>query len=278
MKRLVMFLLLVPVLAHAQHSNVRVETKPEAVIHLATALDHLTVLEFGEPVTMAAAGSAAFQIERHEDKVFIKPLKPNSATDLFIWTATRRFTYELEAPGEVKDMNFALDNAAPAPQPAADNRKRMQGIADMMLAQALLGAAQIDSTYIKDTNGRITLRIEHVLQSSSSLYIHYTMRNLTNLPYRIAAPAVSELIALQPSISLVGLKHSQLTQKTVHRLGDLKHRPITVARSEVQHADLLPGEESQGILIIREVVSSPTVLQLAFGPEGKRPVEAVLVF
>src|SRR5258708_1657728 len=32
-------------------------------VHLATALDHLTVLEFGEPVTQAAAGSTAFNIE-----------------------------------------------------------------------------------------------------------------------------------------------------------------------------------------------------------------------
>src|SRR6478609_10071190 len=64
------------------------------VIHVATALDHLTVLEFGEPVTMAAAGSPAFQIERHEDKVFIKPLKTGVSTDLFVWTASRRCAYE----------------------------------------------------------------------------------------------------------------------------------------------------------------------------------------
>lgn len=278
MKRALMFMLLVQMLASAQDLKERQASEREEVIHLATALDHLTVLEFGEPVTMAAAGSPDFQIERHEDKVFVKPLKPGSSTDLFIWTATRRFTYELEPPGEVKDMNFALDNAAPAPRPVPDNRAQMQDIADMMLARALLGAERIDSTYIKDTRGRITLRIEHVFQSSNSLYIHYTMHNLTDLPYRIVAPVVSELIALQPSISVVGLQHSQLTQKTVHRLGEVKRRALTVARSEVQQADLQPREESQGILVIREVVSSPMVLQLAFGPEGKHPVEAVLVF
>ena len=37
---------------------------PNAVVHVATALNHLTVLEFHEPVTMAAAGSSDFQIER----------------------------------------------------------------------------------------------------------------------------------------------------------------------------------------------------------------------
>jgi hypothetical protein len=35
---------------------------PNMVVHVATALNHLTVLEFHEPVTMAAAGSSDFQI------------------------------------------------------------------------------------------------------------------------------------------------------------------------------------------------------------------------
>ncbi|HLJ25268.1 MAG TPA: hypothetical protein VKY85_01005 [Candidatus Angelobacter sp.] len=35
------------------------EDKTQSVQHLATALDHITVLEFGEPVTQAAAGTAS---------------------------------------------------------------------------------------------------------------------------------------------------------------------------------------------------------------------------
>lgn len=48
------------------------------VLHVSTALNHLTVLEFHEPVTMAAAGSSDFQIERQGDKVFVKPTKPDA--------------------------------------------------------------------------------------------------------------------------------------------------------------------------------------------------------
>ena len=83
MKRALMFALIVSVLASADELKDRQLTRVE-VVHVATSLDHLTVLEFGEPVTMAAAGSPAFQIERHEDKVFIKPLKSSAATDLFV--------------------------------------------------------------------------------------------------------------------------------------------------------------------------------------------------
>jgi hypothetical protein len=61
-------------------------------------------------------------------------------------------------------------------------------------------------------------------------------------------------------------------------LKDSQQRVIAVARSETQRADLQPGEQSHGIVVIREQISTPTVLQLAFGPEGKHPVEAVWVF
>src|SRR6516225_8202108 len=118
MKRALIFLLTMYAIA-LYGDEVKVsQPAPTEVVYVATALDHLTVLEFGEPVTMAAAGSPSFQIERHEDKVFIKPLKDGVSTDLFVWTASRRFTYELEAPGEVKDMNFAVDSRMPAPKPA----------------------------------------------------------------------------------------------------------------------------------------------------------------
>src|SRR5260370_13755579 len=90
------------------------------ITHVATALDHLTVLEFGEPVTMAATGSSAFEIERHENRDFVKPLKAGVSTHLFVCSPFARFNYELDAPGEVKAMNFAVDNAIAPPKPAAD--------------------------------------------------------------------------------------------------------------------------------------------------------------
>src|SRR5689334_17684621 len=68
MKRALIFLLTMYAVVTAADELKVSQPAPSEVIHVATALDHLTVLEFGEPVTMAAAGSPAFQIERHEDK------------------------------------------------------------------------------------------------------------------------------------------------------------------------------------------------------------------
>src|ERR1700690_2799448 len=88
---------------------------PPRVVPVPTALNPLTILEFNEPVTMAAAGSSDFQIERQENKVFVKPMKSGASTDLFVWTASRRFAYELEITQEGKNMNFAIPSAPPAP-------------------------------------------------------------------------------------------------------------------------------------------------------------------
>ena len=41
------------------------------IVHLKTALNHLTVIEVGEPVVEVAAGSPLFKVEWRENKVFV---------------------------------------------------------------------------------------------------------------------------------------------------------------------------------------------------------------
>ena len=278
MKRALILLLTMYAVAVSADELKVSQPAPGEVIHVATALDHLTVLEFGEPVTMAAAGSPAFQIERHEDKVFIKPLKAGVSTDLFVWTASRRFAYELEPPGEVKNMNFAVDSRIPTPKTAPDSSAHLEEIADMMFTRAFLGAERVDSTSIKDAKDRITVRIEHVFQSRNTLYIHYSVRNQSARPYRISVPAVAEAIAPQTTISVMSFHHVQLDDQMLRRLGELRERPLSPARAEVEKQDLQPGEETQGVVAIREQVAGPTIFQLTFGPVGSHKVQATMVF
>ena len=48
-------------------------TSQSQIRHIETSLNHLTVLEFGEAVTtLAIADPDSFQVERHDDKVFVK--------------------------------------------------------------------------------------------------------------------------------------------------------------------------------------------------------------
>lgn len=276
MKRALLVFLMIAASLSADESTVQKRTEGE-VIHVATALDHLTVLEFGELVTMAAVGSAAFQIERHEDKVFIKPLKAGASTDLFVWTLSRRFAYELESPGEVKNMTFKIDNRIPAPRPASDPSPKLGEIADMMLTQAFLGSERIDSGAIKNSRGRVTVRVEQVFQSKNTLYIHYSIRNLSHRPYRVTSPTVTQAHAPGTKISIASLEHMQLDGQLLRKLGELREQPMTSENTEAQRHDIQPGEETQGVVAIRSNMARPTIVQLIFAGERSHPIQATVV-
>src|SRR5438034_4474200 len=96
----------------------RIETQyPDRakVTRVETAMNHLTVIELAEPVTMAAAGSPLFKIERRENKVFIQPLEDGASTNLFVWTGSGRWNYELVPAASVEMMHFAIDQQTAAP-------------------------------------------------------------------------------------------------------------------------------------------------------------------
>jgi len=266
MKRLASFIAVSSLCAVAALSQQTGTPSPNAVVHVATALNHLTVLEFHEPVTMAAAGSSDFQIEREANKVFVKPIKSGAATDLFVWTASRRFAYELEITQEVKDMNFAIDTAQPAPAPAPKPvvETDTDQFADVVLTRALMGAEEIKQTSARKAKGQVSVRVEQVFRARSTVYIHYTIENNSGLFYRVNPPEAYQLKADDPPISLTSLTHTQLDRATLEELGDTHALALPVAHAEAEAEDLHPGETTQGVVPIRQDLKSPVVVQLVF--------------
>ena len=250
------------------------------VQHLATALDHITVLEFGEPVTQAAAGSSAFNIEWRQNKVLIKPMKPGASTDLFVWTASRRCAYELDPPGEAKNMNYAVDNLAtvskPLPSPTPD--AQMAEIADMVLTRAFLGADRIDSSAVKDRRGRVVVRVEDVFRSANGMYVRYSITNFTAQPYRVQKPNISQLSSLRTHVSLLGLQNTQVDSDMINKVRGAKRSPLSVVSSELGKENLGPGETTRGVTVLREQFTSSVVLELAFADAGGRHVTGVFIF
>jgi hypothetical protein len=59
-----------------------------------------------------ADGSSSYKIEWRENKVFVQPLDPGATTNLFIWTASGRQSYELVPAQSVQDTQFAIDQEA----------------------------------------------------------------------------------------------------------------------------------------------------------------------
>lgn len=263
MKRYLAVVLIYSVCAIASGGQ-QIEIAAIKVNHITTALNHLTVLEFQEPVTLAAAGSADFQIERQDNKVFVKPLKSGASTDLFVWTASRRFSYELEPAGEVKDMNFAIDNPVITAKSAVDPPVQTEQRADMMLTRAFLDAEPVDHVGISAPKNQVGVRIEQVFRTKNSLYIQYTLENQSKDPYHVNAPTARRLLVNGDGISLPALEHHQLDLQTIHRLGDPKTIALPIAHAESARTDVLPGESARGVVTIRQDVESPVVLELVF--------------
>ena len=264
MKKSVPIIFICSLCAIVAWSQQSAPSNPHAVVHVATALNHLTVLEFHEPVTMAAAGSSDFQIERDANKVFVKPIKSGAATDLFVWTASRRFAYELEITQEVKDMNFAIDSAEPALPAKPVVEIDADQVADVVLTRALLGAEPIKQRTPRKVKNQVTVQVEQVFRTQSTVYVHYTIENNSSLLYRVNAPAASLLTAEDSHIVLATLAHTQLDRNMVDELGDTHELALPIAHAEAEVNDLHPGEATQGVVPIRQNLKSPAIVQLVF--------------
>src|SRR5215467_12381093 len=134
----------------------RIETQyPDRnkVTRVATAVNHLTVIELAEPVTLAAAGSPLFKIERRDNKVFIQPLEEGSSTNLFVWTGSGRWSYELVPAASPATMHFAIDQKiAPSPQSQSTvdpNDGRSSKITESFAEEMLISGKPIRNSGVK---------------------------------------------------------------------------------------------------------------------------------
>jgi len=247
-----------------------------------TALDHLTVVDLGEPViNLAVAEPDAFEIERHDDKVFIKPLREGVSTNLFIWTSTRQLSYEIDPAGDLAKMNVVVRNA---PQPIAhvarpeDDDRKIQKIASLVLTQALMGTEDITHDSGKPPASEVLVELNQVFRSKSDLYIRYTITNQSKSPFRITTPDVYQPEPTQMPISMLSLRNHQLSPRAFATFKSKPGSSIPVAGAESQVKDLAPGQKSTGVISIHGSQSNPPQLyQLRFGSSQSGAVTAETV-
>ena len=207
--------------------------------HVETSMNHLTVLEFGEPITTLAIGDAdSFQVERHEDKVFIKPLLQGISTNLFVWTASRELSYELDPSGSLASMDVSI-HADPAPNPRANaqsdeelSEEKFHKIASLVLTQMLSGAEDIAQDSTKATHNRIEVTLEQVYRTGDQIYIRYSVTNRTEAPFRVTTPIVYAQTPSQNTVSLTNLHDHQLKRKTYESLKAQRGVALEVAQTE----------------------------------------------
>ena len=255
------------------------------VQHIETALNHLTVIDLGEPViTLAVADPDACQVERHDDKVFLKPLREGASTNLFVWTASRELSYELDPAGDLQKMNVLIRDLPPAvpartAMAAGPTDLEIQKIASLVLTQALMGTEEIARDGSKVATDRVTVELEQVFRAKDQLYLRYSITNSTRFPFRVTAPDVREPEPTQVPISLLSLRDHQLSSQTFATFKAKQGASIPVLHAESQTRDLTPGQKTTGVVSIRSAQQNPPqVYQLNFGNDHDSPVtvEAVL--
>lgn len=261
-------------------------TSQSQIRHVETSLNHLTVLEFGETVTTLAIGDPdSFQVERHEDKVFVKPLQQGVSTNLFVWTATRELSYELDPAGQLAAMDV-LVRAEPASKPhttaqaaAEPSDAEIRKIASLVLTQTMMGIEDIAHDAVKRGSNRVQVSLEQVYRAKDRIYIRYSVANQTQSPFRVTTPDVYAPLPAEQPISLVSLRNHQIASQTFAAFKAKQGSKVEVVQADSMARDLAPGEKTTGVISIGSSAgNAPQLYQLSFGADQNGPlnVEAVL--
>lgn len=261
----------------------------ERVVHVQTALKHLTVIEVAEPVTTVAVGSPeAFKIERRENKVFIQPLEENVATNLFIWTASTRLNYELvPAISDAGQMDFAIDYRAPQPQAQVTAPKPLEAQATglPMPSEMLLDGTPVRVAGGVKAKADFGLVLRDIYRKQDEVFVRYSIENRSTKTLRAGPPTVVSLNSPKLDQSLWSLQNSQLGTEYVSRLKTGgPPSPIQIRCSQPDFAEIAPGGIRVGLLALHIPTSGshsasglPTVLQFQFPLDRGGRLTATLV-
>ena len=250
------------------------------ITRLATTQNHLSVIEFNEPVKEVAVGSSNFKVEWRENKVFVQPLEPNAATNLFVWTASGRQNYELVPAGSVDEMHFAIEE-----EPIITAAKREDPAPPVVEQPKVPAGMLMESTPVKvvgssKNHQKVEIIVQDVYRKDGRVYVRYAIVNGGRTVYLPADPEVFALRAPRAPQSLVTLANSQLA-------GDIQLRWKAEARVPLIHGELQapvvkPGQTAHGLVAFdlpsqNSELGERTVVKLAFPADGADNVNAVLV-
>src|SRR5512146_3230906 len=269
MKRVVFCLVVIAAMATAAVAQkIDTETNDRTkIVHLKTALNHLTVIEVSEPVVQVATGSAAFKVEWRDNKVFIQPTEPDAATNLFIWTASQRLNYEQEPAGSIAAMDFAVDQA---PVQKAETTKptsaATQDPVQPSLTELLLQGKPVRLQPSKQRGAKpLEVWISDLYQKGDQVVVRYAVRNHSDQPYSLSTPLVYELNDVRSPQSLYGLANTQLGEEQAAKLKSKQETAVLVLDAQMQQKQIAPGQEAVGIVTLELTASArPTVLRFQF--------------
>jgi len=251
--------------------------KPEQgkIVHIATAMNHLTVLQMSNQVLNVAVGSAVFKVEWRENNVFIEPTEPSVATNLFVWTSQGLFSYELEPPGPVSEMDFALEQTTADAVPV---KPSIAPAKEPSPSEVLARSMPVRMYGSHSDKNQVVIYLNDLVHQNGALWVRYTIENHTDKAYSPAQPQVVALNAVHYRQSLYALTNCQLSPDEAKRVKSEGQTFVEVKRSLEKLPPIAPGQEAIGIVAITlpQGQSEPTVLRFLFAG-SKDPITATLV-
>jgi hypothetical protein len=251
----------------------------DQIVRVETALNHLTVIEVPEPITMVAAGSPAFKIERRENKVFIQPLEEEQSTNLFIWTAAHRYSYELAPAGSVTAMHLAIDHQEPTSVARSDTPAESQTDSTEAAVNALIQSVPVRWQGSKPDDHRVTVVFKDVLKLADRWLIRYGVSNRSGQSYSLRAPRIVLMREPTSPLSLLSLSGAQLGPREASRVRSQRRELIDPIQAPSEASSIIPGQDVVGVVGIPPLVkgAKPTVLQFQFPADRRGRVTGTLV-
>jgi len=260
------------------------------VVRVQTAMNHLTVIEVGEPVTTVAVGAPqSFKVERRENKVFIQPLVESVSTNLFIWTASTRLNYELvPAISDAGQMDFAIDYRASQPQAQVMKPKSPEPPATVSVipTEMLLNSIPVRQVGAAvPPKAILDVLIRDIYRRQEQIFVRYSIENHSSQTFRTGRPTAVSLNVIKFDRSLWTFQNSQLGTDVASRLrADDAPIPVKITQSEPGIAEVAPGEVRLGVMAIELPApkpdtkkAQPTVLQILFPVDRSGNLTATLV-
>jgi len=261
------------------HQNVN----SNAVTKVATALNHISLIEMPEPITNAAVGSEDVRIEWHGNMVAIKPLRQNQPTNLFIWTEHTQSTYEIQAAGEVTSASFLIDEtrtpaswekSAEKPQPTEEE---IQKTADALIDETLLLASPVGSRGLKDAKDHVNVRIDEVVRERDTLYVRYTVSNPSQHPYRISAPSIFSFTPKDGGESVASHRDTQVSDQWLGAFPVASTSRVSLRETSVGTRDIAPGQSAEGVVCFTRPQPAPQIYQFVFANDENHPIHVTAV-
>jgi hypothetical protein len=256
-------------------------------------LNHITIIELPEPVVSYSIGSDSIRVEYHDNRVLLKPTKPNVSTNLFVWTATSHSVYEILPAGDPATMSYVLDQVFPVPPPTPESsHEEVEKQTDTMYSSALANLRLIRSGKLPHglrfwyrhsgedhCDECVQLRVTRITEDSNSYYVQVVAENKAAHPYRLREAAVT---ALRPSFSENIPAHymnQQISVDALREMGSFAPEPLRTHGSTLNAPrDLKAGERAEWIVGFAKPRRTPAVYQLSLPDDEQHPVTATVVF